>query len=51
VVGQTGIEVLVAEIEGQQALPETFMVETRLVVRESTGPAPADAAHAEHPLA
>jgi DNA-binding LacI/PurR family transcriptional regulator len=40
VVGQTGIEVLVAEIEGQQALPETFMVETRLVVRESTGPAP-----------
>jgi DNA-binding LacI/PurR family transcriptional regulator len=40
VVGQTGIEVLVAEIEGQEAVPETFMVETRLVVRESTGPAP-----------
>ncbi|MCS5717248.1 LacI family DNA-binding transcriptional regulator [Herbiconiux sp. CPCC 205763] len=44
VVGQTGIEVLVAEIEGQETPPETFMVETRLVVRESTGPAPARSA-------
>ena len=41
VVGQTGMRMLIAEIEAETITPGTFTVPTSLVVRESTAPPPA----------